>query len=343
MGSGYAFPPSDASMPGGGPMRMERNREARYSNLSVPYGLRRNTAPSAQLQYLPATREDAPFSSSLPPLPPPATTSRPSPQHQKLAVSGSWPPLPPTMRELKASSHDVSGQPSVPTQMLRPTPLRYSSHTSFEERPNLNYADVPQPPSHVTPRPWTSEGSSRATDNHPSTYSTRADSQAHPPSRFPPVMLRAISRLSTASGLTRPVRPSPSFPLNKGWSEVQETAPAEISTMRAVTAHPELESTHQPVHTIQPVQVVSAHSLQNEASGLHEEWSLDTALSNQAQRGSLSTEGGQSHGSNMSEAFDRDGPIIAPDQEQHVNETGNIDQTSESQRAQYINEGFTHS
>ncbi|CCF50510.1 hypothetical protein NDA11_007832 [Ustilago hordei] len=339
-----AVPSFAAGMLGGGPMRMERSREVRYSNMSVPYGLRRNTAPSVPLQHVPMTRDGATSSTPLP-LPPLPPQQQHQHQHQQSAETSSWPLLPPTTRELRGSNQYIPGQQSMPPQLPRPTPLRYSSTAAVQGRSEAQALDVSreQQPN-VAARPWTSATVLYSSDGHLITHSTHSPPQAQLPSRFDLVTLRSPMQLP--SGFPRPTVPPSSSPHPSGSTEGM-VAPENSSLLLTAPPSPVYASAYQHTNLKHPAQGSSLHPAPiDTASNPHGEWSTDTGLSQEVRRGSLSTEGERSHGSDLVKTRTRIAPFMDPGLEPSVTRKDDsypADQSPKSHNAQNLNEDANES
>ena len=257
-----------------GPMRAEKQRELRFAGMSMPYGLRRNTAPS-MVEYGLTVRD----------VPLPSGTSGALPP---VASGSAVPLLPPTTRELRAVGMYYGGpSQSAPQQLLRPTPLRFSSSYDVEERRDsgatvatagsMEYQGPQvQPDSPYIERPWTMDSAP-----YPSTAHYPAGEELQPKYNSLP------SRSSEApSGLVRLASAS-----STGGMWTEGALPATSSTFNSRGAfQPSLHRTaalddHQSMMEVDDAQ----------ESARHGSWSADSSRSQTVGHGGLPTEDGRPH------------------------------------------------
>lgn len=250
-----------------GPIRAEKSREGRYTNSSLPYLPRRNTAPCTQLEHLPMTtgRE--------------GSTSTPLP----LLESMSFPPLPPPSRSYNAGSSNILPQPI--STLLRPTPLRFSNNYELDERRDsiatdastglaysqdlqMQQSSFSSDSPHVF-RPWTTEPMllPAAEQNHH--HHTAQQTLPRPTSLPTRTLMQEDSWHATPSGLST-VWPGErgNLETSLGLSPVQR--PALLPYRSELLQHP---------------QPVESPYLQR-----HESWSTDGGASQEVRHGSVSSQ-----------------------------------------------------
>lgn len=242
-----------------GPMRAERSREGRYASMSMPLGLRRNTAPCTA----------APDHINPAALQPRQPTT---PNHHPPLQTGVFPPLPRPSTSYRYSVGPSHGLPvqAPPSMQPRPLSLRYSSISEPDQRRDSDSIDSFAGQSTLDMQPLQSRP---RTDDAPPPLSYTTEPYMYPTGEQYNLALATFTRspMQEPSSSTAAI----SSGLASAWPEDS-----------AVISLPQRSS-----HTLYgPEQAIAGTASHDSLDG---RWSLDTNLSQQARYGSLSTEGGE--------------------------------------------------